>query len=169
MGGLSHRHKEGELRPPNKEGFVGFQLAGKNEALWGELRPKLILKIKELVDGIGEEDETRGWLKERAKEFGSLAIDYAKSKLRREGVEIQKIEAEIAKLFSEAEAAHEKARKDRADARAVEFTTTVKELRLALGLTKAMMMGDEGEESILFGKQIDAMLEALKIVAEMKI
>jgi hypothetical protein len=40
------------------------------------------------------------------------------------------------------------------------------ELRLALGMAKAVLIGEQDEVSIVFGQQIEAMLNALKAVGE---
>ena len=38
--------------------------------------------------------------------------------------------------------------------------------RLALGVTRAMVIGERGKRAIVFGQQLDAMIEALKVLGE---
>ena len=57
-------------------------------------------------------------------------------------------------------------RKRNAEAAALEFDTAVKKLRFALMGTKAMLISDESNESILFRRQLDGFLESLKQLSE---
>jgi hypothetical protein len=57
------------------------------------------------------------------------------------------------------------ARKKHAEADALEFNTKVKRLRLVLGMAKAFMVGDTGEEAVIFTAQITAFLETLEKLA----
>ena len=41
----------------------------------------------------------------------------------------------------------------------------IKELRLSLGMTKAMLIGEEGDEAILLGLQVEEMLLASRVIA----
>jgi hypothetical protein len=45
------------------------------------------------------------------------------------------------------------------------FSYAIKKLRLVLGGTKAMLIGDPGEEALLCGQQIDEFLRVLKELA----
>lgn len=154
-------------RPPVRPGgYAGFQVTGKDPNLWKKLHATLRAKVHQVVEELAEEDGSHKWLQEQAREFGSLALEHAKAKLRKSGVEVEKIEAEVSKLFAEREEALAKARKTNAEARAIEVGTAIKELRVALVMTKAMLIGEKGKAAVVFGQQIDAMLEALKVVAE---
>jgi hypothetical protein len=124
--------------------------------------------VLQLVQQLLQEDATSSWLQEQAKELGGLALDFAKAKLRREGVEVQEIEARVGKLFAEKEKTIAEARKTNAEARAIEIKNVMTGLRFALGATKAMLIGDQSAEAVVFGQQIDAMLDAIKAVAETK-
>jgi hypothetical protein len=157
--------EEGES-PARREGFAGFQVTGKDPDLWKKLRANLLAKVHQVVEELVEKDGKLHWLQEQAKEFTALGLEHLKAKLRKSGVEVEKIEAEVSKLFAEREKALAEARKTNAEARAIEVQTAMKELRMALGMTKAMLIGERGKAAVLFGQQIDAMLEALKLVAE---
>ena len=50
----------------------------------------------------------------------------------------------------------------RAEYAALEFQTKVKRLRLVLGGAKAMLIGEPGEEAVIFAKQIEEFLQTLK-------
>jgi hypothetical protein len=157
---------DGPKPPTRREGYAGFQVTGKDQALWKKLHASLLAKVHHVIEQLAEDDAGLNWLQEQAKEFGSLALEHAKAKLRKSGVEVEKIEAEVSKLFAEREKALAEARKTNAEAKAIEVQTAIKELRVALGMTKAMLIGERGKAAVVFGQQIDAMLEALKVVAE---
>jgi hypothetical protein len=152
--------------PVPRNEFVGFQVTGKTPALWTRLQSKFIARIEQLVELVQSDDPAATWFREQAREFRDLAIDHFKAKLRKEGLESEKIEAEVAKLFAETERARAEARETNAKAKQIEVDTTIKELRLSLGMTKAMLIGERGRKAALFGKQVDAMLAALKELTE---
>jgi hypothetical protein len=154
--------RDGAQVPAPREGFAGFQVTGRSPGLWLKLRSQFVAKVEQLV----EQDAGLGWLQEQAKEFGTLALEHAKARLRREGAEVEKIEAEVAKLFAEKEKVFAEARKTNAEARSLEIKNSMMELRVALGFTRAMLIGDPTEEAVVFGQQIDAMIDALKAVSE---
>jgi hypothetical protein len=149
-----------------REGFAGFGLSGKDPVKWAEFRQSLLVQVQVLFEGLARDQPGSGWLKEQAKEFGALALDCAKAHLRKPGLDAAKVEAEVAKLYAEREKALAEARKAHADARSKELDNTIRELRLCLGFTKAMLVGEQGDEVILLGMQLDAMIEAVKALAE---
>ncbi|WP_165251193.1 hypothetical protein [Paludisphaera soli] len=158
-----------QVSPAAREGFAAFQVSGKNPALWVRLRAKFMTKVEQLVELVQSDDPAATWMREQAGELRDGALDYVKAKLRKEGAQVEHIEAEVAKLFAEAEKAsadafktREEALKVREDRRASEINTRILALRFELATTKAMMIGEKGKEAALFGRQLDAMLEALK-------
>jgi hypothetical protein len=165
MADIPARRDEAGL-PATRQGYAGFQVTGKNPDLWKKLHLKFIAKIEQVIEQLVEEDAAQNWLQEQAREFGTLALDHMKAKLRKSGLEAEQIEAEVAKLFAEKERVLAEARKTNAEARAIEIQNEVKELRLALGMAKAVLIGEQDEVSIVFGQQIEAMLNALKAVGE---
>jgi hypothetical protein len=77
-----------------------------------------------------------------------------------------KIEAEVGKLYAEREKTMAEARKLKAEAKAIEIQNSIRQLRLALECTKALaLVGKDGEEAFAIGRQIDALIDALKAVA----
>jgi hypothetical protein len=134
---------------------------GKKPALWEGLRPKLIAKISAMLDTTI--DHQRGTsIGEEAKQFTSALLDYARNKLAREGAEVQKIEAEISEIYANRTRSLAESAKLDAEAEAQRFQTARKELCMALALTKAMLVGEIGEEALLLGKQIDAFLDVVR-------
>ncbi len=98
-------------------------------------------------------------------------MESLKARLRKDVVANRKNEAEIAEIYERCE--HERAketktraeaRKTNAEAEAQEFENCVRKLKTALRLTKVMLASQPGEEAVLFGKRIDAYLEALEDV-----
>lgn len=144
-----------------RQGWLRVDVKGKTAATWARLREKLILGIEQVLDGITEEHDKGAWIKANAREFTSALLDHAKERLARAGLENAKIEAEVAEIYAKRERELAEARKVHADAADREFETSVKQLRLMLGATKAMLVGEKGKEAILFGKQLNAFLEVV--------
>jgi hypothetical protein len=73
-----------------------------------------------------------------------------------------RIEAEVRRLHGQMEIDRVEARKKHAEADTLEFNNKVKWLRLVLGATKALMVGEEGEEAVIYTAQMTAFLETLE-------
>jgi hypothetical protein len=72
---------------------------------------------------------------------------------------VLEIEARIEKTFAET-------RKLNAEARSQEIQNTIRELELTLRCSKALLIGEQDHEAAIFGQQVDAFLEAVKVVNE---
>jgi hypothetical protein len=124
------------------------------------------MQVQRLIGQLVEEEPSLNWLREQAKSLDGQPIDHLTAKLRKPGLEAKEIEARIATLYAEAELKIEEGRIAKAEARALEIRNRIAELRLALGMTKALLIGTQGDEAVLFGRQIDAMLHVLQIESE---
>lgn len=148
-----------------REGMARIDVTGRTPALWRDMRPKLLQAINEVLDKVV--DPVKGTtLREEAQQLLAAGLGNIKVRLAKAGLENEKIEAEVAKTYAEQEKLLAEARKANSEAEAREFQTAVQRLRLVLGGTKAMLIGDTDEEALLFGRQIDAFLEVLKDVAK---
>lgn len=156
---------DGDEAPTERQGLAGFQLTGKDPEKWAKFRDELFIKFQGLFDQMAEESPESHWLRDQAKEFGALTIDFAKGHLRKPGLEAAKIEAEVADLYASREQKIAAARKIHAESRAVETENKVRDLRITLSMFRAMLIGEKGDEAILIGRQIDYMIEALKAVS----
>ncbi|NOT51252.1 MAG: hypothetical protein HOP10_08235 [Chitinophagaceae bacterium] len=134
--------------------FISFHVGGKDEVLWKQLRHKLVQAINTFLDTVIEE-ETQSTIRQELKEFGTAILDYGKQKLKKAGIENDKILAEIELLFSERE-------KKNAETEAIKFETSLKKLIVAMAGTKVIMRGSAGKEELIFIKQIDDFLAILR-------
>src|SRR4051794_2399744 len=103
-----------------REGYAGFQLTGKTPGLWNRLRGKFMARVEQLVELVQSDDPAASWFREQAKEFRDGLLDHVKEKLRKEGLQSERIEAEVAKVYAEAEKSRAEARKVNAEARSIE-------------------------------------------------
>jgi hypothetical protein len=149
---------------PEKRQFVRVDVTGKTAALWQSLRPKLIQAMNDVLDAVID-DEHGTTVRDEAKQLTTALLDYAKANLARPGLENERIEAEIRRLYGQMEIDRAEARKKHAEADTLEFNNKVKRLRLVLGMAKAFMVGDTGEEAVIFTAQITAFLETLEKLA----
>jgi hypothetical protein len=141
--------------------YLRIDVTGRNPGLWKQYRPVLIEKIVQALNQLLDQviDPERGSiLREPSSKLTLVLCD----QLAREGPENEKIEAEVRRLYAQIESDSAEARERHARAEALEFTTAVRKLQLVLGGTKAMLIGDPGEEALLFGQQIDEFLKVLK-------
>jgi hypothetical protein len=69
--------------------------------------------------------------------------------------------AEIEKGFTEREKTLADAEKVRAETDAIRLETRIRELRVILGLTKALLIGDDSSEALVVGQRIDEFLKVL--------
>jgi hypothetical protein len=141
--------------------IVRVDVRGSDPALWARLRPKLLQAIEKALDSTL--DHTQGTtVREEARQFTSAFLDYARNRLQREGLENDRIEAEVAKLYAERQSQLADADLRSAQAEDVRSRTALRELCKMLALTKAMLVGDQSDEAILFGQQIDSFLETIR-------
>jgi len=150
----------GEARD-HDEGFIHFEVGGKTDELWGELRKKFIKALHALLDSTID-FKRRTTVREEAKEFSSALLEYARQKLAKAGYENVLMDAQVQVLYAEREKKRAETRKVDAEARAIEHETAVKELKHCLMLTKAMLIGEDGQEALLLGKQVGEFLETIK-------
>jgi len=146
---------------PEKKQFARVDVTGKTASLWQSLRPKLIKAMTDLLDTVID-DEQGATVRDEMKQLTTALLDYAKANLARPGLENERIEAEIRRLYGQMEIDRAEARKKHAEADTLEFNNKVKRLRLVLGAAKALMVGDDGEEAVIFTAQITAFLETLE-------
>ena len=146
------------------EQWVRIDIRGKDKQLWVSLREKFLARIDSLLESTL--DHERGTtVRYEIKEFTSALLDFAKARLAKSGLEAEKIASEISKTFAERQTELAKAGKTSEETRELRIQNDITELRLTLGATKAMLVGDDSEEAILFGKQLEAFLKVLRGIA----
>jgi len=150
-----------ETNLPEKKQFVRVDVTGKTAALWQSLRPKLIKAMTDVLDAVIDEEHGTT-VREEMKQLTTALFDYAKANLARPGLENERIEAEVRRLYGQMEIDRAEARKKHAEAETLEFNNKVRRLRLVLGAAKALMVGEEGQEAVIFTAQITAFLETLE-------
>jgi len=153
-----------ETNLPEQKRFVRVDVRGKTAELWQSLRPKLIQAMNDVLDAVID-DEHGTTVRDEMKQLTTALLDYAKANLARPGLENERIEAEIRRLYGQMEIDRAEARKKHAEADALEFTNKVKKLKFVLGMAKAYMLGEEGEEAVICTAQITAFLETLDNLA----
>jgi hypothetical protein len=148
-----------EEQLPEKQ-YVRVDIRGQDPALWGTLRAKLMVAVEDLLNTVV--DSERGTtLQDEARQLTSAALDHVRARLAKAGLENEKIEAEIQRLYAQIQGDLADARKKSAEADAIEFATAMKRLRVVLGGMRAMLIGEEGDEAIIFGRQIDEFIKVL--------
>jgi hypothetical protein len=149
---------------PERKQLARFDVRGKTTALWQSLQPKLIQAMTDVLDAVID-DEHGITVRDEAKQLTTALLHYAQAQLARPGLENERIEAEVRRLYGQMEIDRAEARKKHAEADTLEFNNKVRRLRLVLGAAKAFMMGDTGEEAVIFTAQMTAFLETLDKLA----
>ena len=146
-----------------KKEFLKVSVSGKNKEVWSRMRGKLMQAVEKFLDTTLDY-ENSSTIKDEARKFSTALLDHAKEKLAKTGIENQKMLAEIDLMFSTKTKELAETRKINAEAQAIEFSNSVKQLKLTLGLSKALIIGEQGEENVVFIKQIDSFLEVIQSV-----
>lgn len=141
--------------------YLKVDVSGQSEDLWSNMRVKLINTINKFLDTTID-SKNHSTIREEAKEFTSKLLKHAKDKLERAGLENEKIVAEIDSLYSARQREFAQTRKLNAEASEIELSVSIKKLKLSLGLTKAILIGEAKNEDIVFVKQIDSFIQILK-------
>ncbi|MDN5200168.1 hypothetical protein QQ008_02320 [Fulvivirgaceae bacterium BMA10] len=121
----------------------------------------MIQVVKEFLD-FTIDHENKSTIKDEARVFTTALLDYAKQKLAKPGIDNQKTLAEIEEIYARRQRELAEARKTNAEAEKIEFETSIRKLKVALGSAKVLLIGKQGGEEILFLKQIDNFLDVLK-------
>lgn len=146
---------------PGDPGYQHFQLTGKNPEAFAQARDKLLAWFNQLLDK--QLDPIAGTtVRDETQEFIHESLNFLKAKLKKADFENEKIQAETLERFTAAKENLAKARKTSAEAHALELDNMIKDLKIRLTLTKAIVLQDKGEAAILFGRDIDALLNAIK-------
>ena len=149
-----------DVNLPEKKQFARVDVTGKTAELWSSFRSKLIQAMTDVLDAVID-DEHGTTVRDEMQQLTTALLDYAKANLARPGLENERIEAEVHRLYGQMEIDRAEARKKHAEADTLEFNNKVRRLRFVLGAAKAFMVGDTGEEAVIFTAQITAFLETL--------
>ena len=143
----------------NKKRVLRVDVKGEDSQRWAQLREKFLSSVERLLDTVvTSENETVADLGKGLFEAGVSAL---RARLDREGLQNEEIEAKVLKIYSERERNLAEARKISAEADKITFETNRKRLLTAMRLHKAMLVGEKGDEALLFGARLDAMILAL--------
>lgn len=149
-----------------KAKILRIDLVGDDPNLFENLRRKLIMAINQMLDA-SIDVNSDNTVKDELRHLSSLGLDFAKSKLAKPGIENDKMLAEIEEKLSLIEKNRAETRRLNIEARTKEFNQSLREITLALKMSKALINVEEGEEAIAVTKQIDVFLEAVKTLKEM--
>lgn len=141
------------MEEQNKK-ILEIQVAGKDLDLWKKLKDKLMDKIPILLNNIIDQDQN-SMVRDGAKEFFSVFLDPEKRKF---SLDNEKIFLEIENSYK----SRAEFRKLNAEASAIELQNNIKALKISLGALKVLMIMEQGEEIIIFLKQIDPFLALLE-------
>ena len=143
--------------------IIRIEVSGKDKERWYNLRPKLIATINAFLDTVID-TQNESTIRDEAKQFMTALLNNAKSKLEKAGIENQKIYAEIDSLYAQKCKDLAETRKLNAEAQGIEIQNKLRVMKFALSATKALIIGSENSEDILFIKEIDSLIEAIKSV-----
>ncbi|MDX9910210.1 MAG: hypothetical protein RBS39_00110 [Phycisphaerales bacterium] len=149
------------LQPSDQQRIARVDVVGANKDLWRSLRPKLLQMVNAVLNTTIDHDKNTT-IAEEAKKLTSQMLEHVRRRLQREGLENDKIEAEIATLYAERTEKLANAEKASAEAAAIRQRSALQKLVEVLCLTEAMLVGDESEEAILFGRQIKTFRDLVK-------
>lgn len=130
-------------------------------ALIQSLRQQVAEVADTVLDTQIGEDPT-DTVREEAKKFTREALEAARHRLQREGLENDEIEAGIADLYAAKQVKVAEASLTRAKAAEVRRATDLKKLCAKLAMTQAIILGEEDEEAIAFGKRITVFLQTVR-------
>lgn len=140
--------------------YLKVDIAGQSQDLWQEMRFKLIDVINTFLDSTLDH-QTNNSISDEAKEFTSALLNHAKEKLPKAGIENEKIIAEIDQLYIIKQKELAQTRKLNAESSEIEFSLALKKLKVSLGMTKALLIGESQKEDIIFVKQIESFIKVL--------
>lgn len=151
------------MESDSKRKITKISLSGSDPILWEKLRSKLLLVLDKSLDTIINYD-TGATVREEAREFTSAFIQYGKDKLKKASIENDKLNAEIEEIYTKINRENAEIRKINAEADKINLDNKIRALKISLGSAKALLIGSENKEDILFVKRVNAFLEAINDV-----
>lgn len=142
-----------------------IDLVGVDSSLFANLKEKLISMVNKVLDA-SVDVNTGLTVREELQKFSSLGIQYAEAKLKKASIDNDRTISQIAESYSLIEKNKAESRMINATAKALEFEQSLKELSFTLKMTKALIIGNQGEEAIVFTKQIDVFLDVINSLSE---
>ncbi len=134
--------------------FIRVDVSGFDSARWKLYRSKLIDKLYQFLET--EIDPIkRTSIGDELSEFTHKLLNYGKAVLDKPIIENNKLLAQIEDIYADI-------RKKNAEAEAIELKNRLKRFKLFLKSAKIIVGGDQGEEAILFLKDIDQFLLAIR-------
>jgi len=143
-----------------KKSFTQSDITRKSDSLWQLLQPKLIQAMIKALNTVID-DKQGITIRNEMKQLTASLLDYAKANLTHPGLQNERMEAEIRRLYGQMEIDRTEAREKHADADTLEFNNKVRRLRLVLDATKPLMVEEEGKEAVNFIAQVTAFLGTL--------
>lgn len=135
-------------------------LSGADPILWEKLQSKLLVILDKSLETIINYD-TGATIKDEAREFTSAMIHFGKEKLKKASIENEKLNAEIEEIYTKIKKEKAETRRINAVADKINLENQLKAIRISLGSAKALMIGSEDNEDILFIKRIDTFLDVI--------
>lgn len=143
-----------------KKEWLRVDVRGDNREVWDRLRTAFVARVQSLLDTTL--DPERGTsLREEAKEFASRSLSFARAKLEMPSAELQKLSAETELLFAKRQREIAEAEKTSEETRAIRIENDLKELQITLAVTKALLVGESGNEAMLLGQCIESLQETV--------
>lgn len=149
----------------DKKKLVKIELTGADENLFAALKGKLIAMINKVLESAIDVNSGLT-LQEEIQKFTSLGLQFAEAKLKKAGIENELLISGIQEKYSQIEKNKAETRILHANAKALEFQQSLKELSFTLKMTKVLIAGNQGEENIIFLKQIDSFIEVVNSLNE---
>ncbi|MHA7844450.1 MAG: hypothetical protein ACX93I_14115 [Winogradskyella sp.] len=143
-----------------------IQVTGKtDEEHFKRVRENILRKVEEVFNSILEESDDYIEFDD-TKKLTEISLEFLEKKVKNNTAEDYKKIAEIEALFSKAE-------KNKAATRDLDFNTRkaarherLRDLKLKLTLGRFLLLGDKGEESIIFVKNIDNLIIVIDSIQE---
>lgn len=145
---------------PTKNRLTKISVSGADPILWDKLKSKLLLILDKSLDTIINYD-TGGTIKDEAREFTTALIEFGKEKLKKASIENEKLNAEIEEIYTRIKKEKAETRKINAIADKINLDNQLRAIRISLGSAKALLIGSEENEDILFIKRVDTFLEVI--------
>ncbi len=147
--------------------FLSLNVSGKDAGLWISLREKLIAAIQGLLDQVVDQS-TGETVTEAGQALLASAVDSLKATLKKRGIENSEIEARVLQIYAVREKTLAEARKIDAEAEQIRLTSSIEKLKIALMAHRAFLVGEKGEEAVVFAEQADEFLKSLVELTETK-
>ena len=145
--------------------YLRVDVRGVSADRWAALREELLDEIKAVLGSLDDKDLS-AWFEEKAEKLNNLTLDIATQQMQTSHPDAARMAEEVQRKFAKREREQIKHTREMQEIKRQNDREAIRKLTLRLKLTRAIVVGEQGDEAILFGNQLTEMIDTLELFSQ---